>query len=81
MAKPGEKFYLDARGIKASGIVTEAGFTVFKGSEVRPSIAKYLNKTLVDLGLLIRLDTNDSHIVLPLSFIVFQDHTRLVCPS
>lgn len=38
MAKPGEKFYLDARGIKASGIVTETGFTVFKGSEVRPKL-------------------------------------------
>lgn len=49
MAKIGEKFFLDARGIKASGIVTETGFTVFAGSEVRPSIAKYLNKTLVEL--------------------------------
>lgn len=49
MAKTGERFYLDARGIKASGVVTDQGFTVFKGSEVRPSIAKYLNKTLVDL--------------------------------
>ncbi len=49
MAKAGEKFYLDARGIKASGVVTENGFTVFKGSEVRPTIAKYLNKSLVDL--------------------------------
>ena len=49
MAKPGERFYLDARGIKASGIITETGFTVFKGSEVRPTIAKYLAKALVDL--------------------------------
>lgn len=49
MAKPGEVFYIDARGIKASGIVTEIGFTVFAGSEVRPSIAKYLNKSLVEL--------------------------------
>ena len=49
MAKPGDKFYLDARGIRASGVVTESGFTVFKGSEVRSTIAKYLNKTLVDL--------------------------------
>lgn len=49
MAKPGEEFYLDARGIKASGIVTETGFTVFKGSEVRSTIAKYLAKGLVDL--------------------------------
>ena len=49
MAKPGELFYLDARGIKASGIVTESGFIVFKGSEVRPKIAKYLAPALVDL--------------------------------
>jgi DNA repair photolyase len=49
MAKIGEKFYIDARGVKASGIVTENGFTVYKGSEVRPTIAPYLNKTLVEL--------------------------------
>ena len=49
MAKPGEIFYLDARGIHASGMVTETGFTVFKGSDVRPSIAKHLTKTLVAL--------------------------------
>ncbi len=41
MAKSGERFFLDARGIKASGVVTE--------NEVRPTIAKYLKKTLVDL--------------------------------
>lgn len=49
MAEVGERFFLDARGIKASGVVTQAGFTVYKGSEVRPTIAKHLNKTLVDL--------------------------------
>ena len=49
MAKPGEKFLLDARGIKASGIVTETGFMVLKGSEVRPGKAKYLTQVLVDL--------------------------------
>lgn len=49
MPKPGEQFYLDARGIKASGIVTGSGFTVFTGNEVRPTIAKYLKKPLVDL--------------------------------
>lgn len=47
MAKPGEKFHFDARGIHAEGVVTEKGFTVFAGSEVRPTIAKYLNPTLV----------------------------------
>ena len=49
MALPGEKFYIDARGVKAQGIVTETGFTLLKGSEIRPKIAAYLNKTLVDL--------------------------------
>ncbi len=49
MAKPGEKFFIDARGVKASGIVTENGFTVLAGSAVRPTIAKYLNPTLIAL--------------------------------
>lgn len=49
MAKPGEHFYIDARGIKAEGVITENGFVALKGSEVRPKIAKYLNQTLVDL--------------------------------
>ncbi len=49
MAKPGERFQFDARGIHAEGIVTENGFTVFAGSEVRNHIAKYLTKRLVDL--------------------------------
>lgn len=49
MAKPGEKFFIDARGVKASGIVTENGFIVVAGSAVRPTIAKYLNPTLIAL--------------------------------
>lgn len=49
MAKPGEKFYINARGIRASGVVTKNGFTVFKGSEVRATLANYLGKSLVDL--------------------------------
>ena len=49
MTKKGDIFYINARGISASGVVTENGFTVFRGSEVRPAIAKYLSKTLVDL--------------------------------
>ena len=49
MALSGEKFFLNARGIRASGVVTETGFTVFKGSEVRPTIKKYLKQTLVEL--------------------------------
>lgn len=39
MAKPGEKFYIDARGVNAAGIVTKDGFRVYEGSEVRPTIA------------------------------------------
>jgi DNA repair photolyase len=49
MAKPGEIFYIDARGVKAKGVVTETGFILMKGSEIRPKIASYLNKTRVDL--------------------------------
>lgn len=41
MALPGERFHIDARGIHAEGVVTENGFTVFAGSEVRNHIAKY----------------------------------------
>lgn len=49
MAKPGERFHIDARGIHAEGVVTETGFIALAGSEVRPSIAKYLNPTLIAL--------------------------------
>lgn len=49
MSKPGEKFYIDARGIKASGVVTENGFTVFAGSEVRDKEASYASKTILDM--------------------------------
>lgn len=49
MAKPGEKFYLDLRGIHAEGMVTETGFIVFKGSEVRNWQASFLAKGLIDL--------------------------------
>lgn len=48
MSKPGEKFYIDARGIHASGMVTENGFIVFAGSEVRNHQAAYLAKGLAD---------------------------------
>ena len=47
MAKSGEKFFLDAREIRASGIVTENGFTVFKVSEVRLTIIDYEMRTTV----------------------------------
>lgn len=49
MPKTGEKFHIDAREIHVDGVVTENGFTVFKGSEVRNHIAKYLAKGLVDM--------------------------------
>ena len=49
MVKIGEEFHLDARGIKAKGIVTENGFMVLSGSQVRATTASYLNKTTVDL--------------------------------
>ncbi len=42
MAKPGEKFHIDARGIHADGMVSENGFVVFAGSEVRNHLAAYL---------------------------------------
>ena len=44
MANPGDKFFLDLRGIHAEGMVTESGFVVFKGSEVRNHQASYLAK-------------------------------------
>ena len=49
MAKPGEKFHIDARGIHAEGMVTDAGFTVFAGSEVRNHLASYLAQALREL--------------------------------
>ena len=48
MAKPGEIYYLDLRGIHAEGMVTENGFIVFKGSEVRNHQASYLAKGIVN---------------------------------
>lgn len=47
MAKPGDEFFIDARGIKAHGVVTENGFRVLSGSEVRSQTASYLTKTVV----------------------------------
>lgn len=49
MPKEGQKFYIDARGIKASGIVSGNGFVALKGSEVRNHEAAYLAKGLSDL--------------------------------
>ena len=49
MSHPGDKFYLDLRTIHAEGVVTETGFRVFKGSEVRNWQAPFLAQSLVDL--------------------------------
>ena len=49
MAKPGDKFYTDMRGIHAEGIVTETGFLVLKGSEVRDFEAAYLSPRIVKM--------------------------------
>lgn len=49
MANIGDRFYLDLRGIHAEGVVTENGFLVYKGSEVRNWQASFLTKSLVDL--------------------------------
>lgn len=48
MAQPGDKFYTDMRGIHAEGIVTEKGFLVLKGSEVRNWQASFLAKSIID---------------------------------
>ena len=47
MANPGDLFFIDARGVKASGMVTEEGFRVFKGSYVMPSHKPYLAKSII----------------------------------
>ncbi len=49
MAKLGDKFYTDMRGIHAEGIVTETGFLVLKGSEVRDFEAAYLSPRIVKM--------------------------------
>lgn len=49
MAKPGDKFFTDMRGIHAEGVVTESGFTVLKGSEVRNFEAAYLSKQIIKM--------------------------------
>ena len=48
MPRVGEKFYTNMRGIHAEGIVTESGFRVFAGSEVRDHTADYLAEATVE---------------------------------
>ena len=49
MAKPGDRFCTDMRGIHAEGVVTENGFMVLKGSEVRDYEASYLSPRIVKM--------------------------------
>lgn len=48
MAKPGDKFYTDMRGIHADAIATDNGFKVLAGSTVRNHEASYLAKAVRD---------------------------------
>lgn len=48
MARIGDKFYIDARGVKAEGIVTEKGFKVLRGSYVMPTHKPYLAKSIIE---------------------------------
>ena len=47
MSNPGDKFYINARGVTASGMVTKTGFLVFAGSYVMPTHKPYLSKRIV----------------------------------
>ena len=49
MAKAGELFHLNARGIQAKGMATKNGFTVLAGSEIRPTVAEHLSNTIIQL--------------------------------
>ena len=49
MANIGEKFYIDARGIRAAGIVIEGGFRVLAGSEVQSFEVPYLSAKVSQL--------------------------------
>ncbi len=48
MANPGDKFYINARGVKAEGVVTDSGFRVLKGSNVISTHKPYLVKSIVE---------------------------------
>ena len=48
MAKPGDVFYTDMRGIHAKGMVTENGFKILKGSTVRNHEAPYASRSILD---------------------------------
>lgn len=46
MAKPGDRFVTDMRGIHAEGVVTESGFKVLAGSGFRDHCASYLAQAI-----------------------------------
>lgn len=48
MPQIGDKFYINARGVVAEGVVTENGFTVLKGSTVVMMHKPYLASRIVD---------------------------------
>ena len=49
MPKVGDKFYTDMRGIHAEGTVTEGGFRVLAGSEVRSHMVDYIATSIAEL--------------------------------
>ena len=49
MAQIGDRFHTDMRGIHAEGMVTENGFIVFAGSEVRDVQANYIASGIIEL--------------------------------
>lgn len=60
MAKPGDRFYTDMRGIHAEAVVTETGFKILKGSTIRDHEAAYASKKILDFR---RQCINDGTIV------------------
>lgn len=48
-AKVRREFHFDVRSIHAEGIMTDRWFTVMSGSQVRPTMSKYLYPTFVNL--------------------------------
>ncbi len=47
MPKVGDHFYIDGRGVKAEGVLTEKGILVLAGSSVIPEHKPYLSKGIV----------------------------------
>ena len=49
MPKAGDHFYIDGRGVKAEGILTEKGMLVLEGSYVIPDHKPYLSKGIIQM--------------------------------